>query len=286
MKSQINILLILLLLSPVLIKAQINMPSLSPRLKTEQKVGLTNVKLDYGQPSVKGRVIFGGLIPYERLWRTGANSSTKISIDREVEFAGTKVPAGDYSLYSIPGEKKWTIIINKNTGLWGAGGYNSEEDQVRFIVPSIKLKDKIETFTIYFENFHANGGDMVIAWENTKVVIPVFEDSDEKIYQEIEEKLINAKGEISPQTYFDAAQFYYQKNKKLDQAVVWFDKAIEMRPKAFWYTYYRAEIAHFMKDNDTAEKKVRECLAMAQAGSYDFGYIAKCDLLMEKLGIK
>ncbi len=264
--------------------AQITKPSLSPKIVTQQQVGLANFTLEYGQPNKQGRTIFGGLIPYNKLWRTGANSSTKITIDTDVTFAGNPIPAGTYGLYSIPSEKEWTIILSKNSKRWGAGGYDPSEDLVRFKVPSIQLEDTLETFSIHFENFNTNGGDLIIAWENTKVKIPVFIDSDKAIFEEIEAKITNATGEITAATYFDAAQFYYLKNVQLDKAVAWFDKAIELRPNAFWYVYYRGELALQLNDTKTAKIYAARCLEAAKKStSSDYGYIAKATLLLEKI---
>lgn len=284
MKTLLKICIVLCFSIPLAVPAQINKPSLSPKITKEQQVGLASVKLEYGQPSTGNRQIFGKLIPYGKLWRTGANSSTKLSIDRDILLDKHSIPKGSYGLYSIPGEKDWTIIIHKNTKLWGAGNYDKADDLIRFKVPVIKLNDKAETLTIHFENFHANGGDLVIAWEHTKVVIPVFIDSDPILFKEIEDKISNATGAIKAQTYFDAAQFYYHKEKDLDKAVVWFDKAITMKPKAFWYTYYRAELAYHMKDYKTAKEKATTSLNQAKSSSSgDYGYIAKCELLLEKI---
>lgn len=269
------------------LQAQINKPSLSPRIVTEQQVGLANFKLEYGQPNKQDREIFGALIPYGKLWRTGANAATKITLDTEVTLAGNTVPPGTYGLYSIPGKKEWTIIIHKNSKLWGAGGYKDSENLLRFTVPATPLKDTLETFSIHFENFNTNGGDMVIAWENTKVTIPVFVDSDALIFKEIDTKITNATGDISAQTYFDAAQFYYHKNVQLEKAKQWFDKAIEMRPNAFWYVYYRAELAYHLKDLKTAKAYAEKSLSAAKAStSSDYGYISKNTLLLEKIATK
>ncbi|WP_394747627.1 DUF2911 domain-containing protein [Spongiimicrobium salis] len=287
MKKRYYSSLLALFLCTIGIQAQINKPSLSPRIVTQQQVGLANITLEYGQPNAQGRKIFGALIPYGKLWRTGANASTKITFDTEIALAGNKIPAGTYGLYSIPGKKDWTIIIHKNSKLWGAGGYKAEENLLRFTVPVTPLKYARETFSIHFENFNTNGGDMVIAWENTKIAIPLFVDSDALIFAEIDAKITNASGDISAQTYFDAAQFYYLKNVKLDTATAWFDKAIAMRPNAFWYVYYRAELAYHLKDYKTAKTYASTSLEGAKASSSsDYGYIAKCTLLLEKIAQK
>jgi len=284
MNKVIPIALAVLFLLPLSLIAQIKKPSLSPRIETTTSVGFVNVELDYGQPGVKGRKIFGGLVPYGKVWRTGANSSTKISFDADIKLANHNIPAGDYALYTIPGEEEWTIIIHKNIELWGAGNYNATDDLVRFTVPVVKLNDIVETFTIHFESFHTNGADMVIAWDNTKVAIPAIVDSDSRIFEEIEQKVLKAEGEITAQTYFSAAQFYHSKGKDLKQAANWFDKAIELRPEAFWYVYSRAELAYEMKDYDVSRNHIEKCLAGAKASeSGDYGYIGKCQLLLEKL---
>lgn len=264
--------------------AQINKPSLSPRVKTEQNVGMVHVSLDYGQPNKQNRKIFGGLIPYEKLWRTGANASTKISFDKDVKLGGANVPAGLYSIYSIPGEEEWTVILHKNTELWGSAGYDQKNDLVRLKVPVTKLNDELETFTIHFENFNTNGGDLIIAWENAKISIPLFVDSDAIILQEIESKINVENGDVKAQTYFEAAQFYHLKGIDLETAMKWYGKAIELRPNAFWYIYYKAELAFLLEDYGVAREYAEKCLEAAkQSSSTDYGYIAKCALLLEQI---
>lgn len=276
--------LLLYLFTSISLLAQIEMPSLSPKIITKQKVGLANFTLEYGQPSKNGRQIFGSLIPYNKLWRTGANASTKITFDKEVSFLDNKIPAGTYGLYSIPNKKEWTIIIHKKSKLWGAGGYQKENDFVRFTVPVQKTNDITQTLNIRFENFTINGADLIISWEKTKVTIPILVDSDAIIENQIKNKIISTDKEISPQTYFDAAQFYYQKNKNLNKAFEWFTKATELRPKAFWYTYYKAELAYKLGKNKIAKQDAAKCLKAAEKSkSSDYGYIAKCSILLNKI---
>lgn len=264
--------------------AQITKPSLSPKISKSSQIGLANVTLEYGQPNANDRTIFGALIPYGKLWRTGANASTKFSTDRDIVVNTQHIPAGMYALYTIPNKESWTIVIHKNTKLWGAGNYDAKDDLVRFEVPIINAKDYQETLDIRFEGFHADGGDMVIAWERTKVRIPIHVDSDALIMAEIKEKLFNTKDEIKAQTYFDAAQYYYHKNVDLEQAASWFDKAIELRPSAFWFVYYRAELAHAMQQDTMALKLANQSLEMAKkSASGDYGYIAKCELLKAQI---
>ena len=264
--------------------AQIEKPSLSPKKTTKQKVGLANITLEYGQPNKRGRKIFGSLIPYNKLWRTGANASTKITTDKEILLANHIIPAGTYGLYSVPTEKEWTIIIHKKNNLWGAAGYKKENDLIRFTIPTLPLKDSQETLSINFENFTIDGADLVIKWENTKIVIPVTVNSDAIIQEQINTKIINSKTTVNAQTYFDAAQYYYLKNKELNTALKWFTKAETLRPTAFWYTYYKAELAHKLGKNNIAKQSATKCLKAAEnSKSTDYGYISKCSLLLKAL---
>ena len=272
----------LFLISSLLLSAQISKPSLSPRMTSEQQVGMVKVNLNYGQPNKQNRKVFGGLIPYNKIWRTGANASTKISFSRDVQLAGHVIPEGTYGLYTIPEENQWTIIIHKNSKLWGSAGYDQNNDLVRFTTPVIKKKDTEETLSIKFENFNTTGGDLVISWENSKVSIPLFADSDEAIFQEIVTKINNATDPVKAQTYFDAAQFYALKEKDLDTAMQWYDKAIELKPTAFWFVYYKAELAYHLKDYTTAKTNAEKSLSAAkQSKSSDYGYVAKNELLLK-----
>ena len=264
--------------------AQIRKPSLSPRSVVQQDVGLARATVDYGRPGVKGRKIFGSLEPHGKVWRTGANQSTKLTFDRAVEFGGEALPAGTYGLYTIPDQSSWTVILSKNSTRWGAGGYDPAEDQLRIQVEPKTLRDLRETLTIEFESFHMNGATLVIAWERTRVEVPVFVDSDDEILAAIDERVRTAEGEVSAQSYFDAAMFLYAKDRDLDEATEWIAKASEMQPRAFWMGYYRAELAHHRGDEELARRAATAALASARKSKGgDFGYVAKCELLLKAL---
>lgn len=276
---------LLLLLIHSSTQAQINKPSLSPTVTSVQKVGLSEITLTYGQPNMQGRTIFGELIPYGKLWRTGANASTKFTTDKDIVIAGLSLPAGTYGLYSIPGQKEWTVIFHKKSKLWGSAGYNAAEEFGRVTIPTHNLKDTRETLNISFENFTADGASLSISWENTQVLLPVIVNSDAIILAEITQKITNATGEIKAQTYFDAAQFYQFKNIDINQAAIWYDKAIEINPNAFWFSYYRAEVALLQGNKKLAEEIATLSLAQAKAQlpSTDYGYISKNELLLKKI---
>ncbi len=141
----------------------------SPPAKAEGKVDDISIVIDYSQPATKGRTIFGDVVPYGEIWRTGANEATTISFDKDVLIEGQKLVAGTYSLFTIPNEKEWTVIFNKNPKLWGAFEYKQEEDALRVNVKPSKEADLTERFTITVEE----GGVVTMKWENTKVAFRV-----------------------------------------------------------------------------------------------------------------
>lgn len=130
------------------------------------------IRITYGRPSKNNREIFGKLVPYDKVWRTGANEATEIKFYEDVELAGKKVSAGTYSLFTIPGEKEWVIILNSDLDYWGAFKYNAANDILRVTVPSGTLNDIVENFTIQFENTGEKQGAMKMAWDKTLITVP------------------------------------------------------------------------------------------------------------------
>ena len=282
--SFVSSFVILLSTAATSVPAQINKARASPRVQVRQQVGLVNVTLDYSRPGVKDRKIFGTLEPFGKVWRTGADASTKIGFDGDVTIGGKTIAAGTYALYTIPGKKRWTVIIHKKTSMWGANGYDEKNDLLRLEVPVHRRREKRETLSIDFEKFHANGADLVIAWDDVKISLPVFVDSDALVLAEIDEKINKAKGKVSAATYFDAGMFYYEKKIDLPQAAKWIDKAVAARPDAFWQTYFQAELAFTMKNKKKAKRCAETALAQARKSpGGDFGYIAKCEMLLKKI---
>ena len=151
--------------------AAVNFPAASPACTLKQRVGLTDIEIVYSRPGVKDRTIFGGIVPYGQVWRTGANQATKITFSTPVKLEGTDIPAGTYALFTIPGEKEWTIIINKGATQWGAFQYNEKDDVARFKVTPVTLSgDTIETFTIEFNRIRDESA--VLIWSGTKRWFP------------------------------------------------------------------------------------------------------------------
>lgn len=241
MKQKITFTLAILLLAGMSAFAQqIQMPQASPSAKIAQKVGLTDVTVDYSRPSTKGRKIFGELVPYGEVWRTGANGATIISFSTDVEIDGKKVPQGQYALYSIPGKSEWTIILSKDTKLWGAIGYNPDNDLMRFKAVPEKLSRVYETFEISFNNMTDNGADLSIKWEQTRVDFPITTQVDAIVMAQIKELVID-KDATDPTLLYSAANYYFTNQKDIPQAYTWITKSVESDPK-YWTMHLKAKI--------------------------------------------
>jgi hypothetical protein len=146
-------------------------PAPSPACTLKQRVGLTDIEIVYSRPGVKGRTIFGDLVPYDKVWRTGANEATRITFSGPVKLNGTEVPAGTYGLFTIPGEKEWTIILNKTAQQWGAFRYDEKYDLVRVKTTPVKLAEPVETFTIDINDIRDDSATLNLMWEKTRVPV-------------------------------------------------------------------------------------------------------------------
>ncbi len=233
-------LMAVLLMAAAVSQAQIKTPAPSPTAKLTQEVGLSNVTVEYSRPSAKGRKIFGDLVPFNEIWRTGANASTKVTFGDDATVGGNKVPKGTYALYTIPGEKTWTIIFHKNTSYWGTGGkdYKPEEDACRFEVAAQKSADLVETLTLDVTNLRNSGADIVLSWENTRVVIPFSFDTDSKVMADIKNQMAGP----SANTFYQSARYYFEEKKDLPQALAWINTAMEKGGEKFWMMRYKALI--------------------------------------------
>lgn len=248
--------------------AQIQLPAPSPSATLSTKVGLTDLTIKYSRPSVKGRVIFGDLVQYGKVWRTGANESTKISFNEEVTVGGVKVPSGTYSLYTIPNKDEWTVILSKNTNLWGSSGYTDADDIARFTVKPTSLPALVETFTINVADVTSNSVNIEMAWENTAIKFKVETDVDTKVMAQIEKVMKNPEASLVGQ-YFSAASYYYEANKDLNKALEWVNKAISLNPDAFWMVHLKAKIQAKNKDKKGAIATAEQGIAAAKKASND-----------------
>lgn len=249
------------------VEAQMQMPPGSPTFELKGTVGLADVKVVYSRPSAKGRKVFGRLVPFGEVWRTGANASTKISFSKDVTLEGNLVPAGDYALYSIPGENEWTIILSKNLSLWGSMGYDPADDVVRFNVPTKHPSSHYETFTVSFSDFKMNTAKLNMKWEKTKAVFTIENDAETEVMAYIQEHLI--KGTTAKDSdYFDAASFYFEGRKDDQKALVWVKKAIEISgdEKRYWEYHLKAKVLARLGYTEDATAAAKESIALAKAG--------------------
>jgi len=243
-------------------QAQIAMPAPSPTATLEQKIGLTDFKVVYSRPSMKGRAIFGELVPFGEVWRTGANNPTKLTFGDAVKIGGNDLPAGTYALYTIPNANEWTIIISKNTELWGSMGYSADDDAFRFTVPVQQASPAVETFTIDIANINMSTAHLRVLWENTLVEIPIEAEVDSKVMAQIREQVINGKSENAG-ILFQAGSFLYEKGEDLGQALQWVSKAAETQGQ-YWVLHLKAKIQRDLNQDEAAIATAQKSMALAK----------------------
>ncbi len=263
--------------SMMAINAQVKMPAPSPTQTIKQDFGMGIVELTYSRPSAKGRKIYGDLVPYNKLWRTGANAATIIKFSEPVEIKGKKVDTGSYALYTIPGEESWEFILNKGTSNWGTDGYSESDDVIRVRVEPMKMKTPIENLTMQFANIKAESCDLMILWQKTGVAIPIVTDIKEKIRGQLEAAMLKDK-----KPYWQAAQFYNEYDKNYIKALENVTKAAEANPKAFWILLYKANIQKEMGDKTGALASSKKSLELATEAKND-DYIKMNEELIKKL---
>lgn len=238
---------------------ELKLPALSPTSTITQEFSTTKIEINYSRPSMRGRKIFGDLVPFGSVWRTGANAATKITFGEEVEIGGTKIPAGSYSFYSIPGANEWEIIINKNTGNWGAMGYDTKDDVVRVKVKSTALPQSMETFTMWVGNITFSSCTIDVAWENTMVSVPVKANNQERLTANIDKAINNPNI-----PYQQAATYYFETNQQLDKALDYATKAADKNPKAYWLFMLKARIAAKLGNKSVAMEAANKTIEVAK----------------------
>lgn len=240
------------------------MPQASSAQTITQEFGLGKITVSYSRPNAKGRKIFGGLEPYGKVWRTGANSATVITFTDEVILEGNKVPAGEYALFTIPDTKEWTIILNKATKQWGAYEYKQADDFLRFKVKPGKTAQPVETFTIQFANVMPSTADLHLMWERTDLDLHLTADNDSRIMANIETAM---NGEKKP--YFAAAQYYYENGKNLNTALEWINEAEKTNTKAPYFKLWKARILLKMGNRTAAAATAQEGINLAKEQKND-----------------
>lgn len=276
MKKQLLVLSIFILFTATL-NAQVDLPRLSPKASVSQTIGYTVVTIDYCRPAVKDRKIWGGLVPYDKIWRTGANEATTIQFTTDVTVEGNKVPAGRYALFTIPNENEWIIILNKNDAQWGAFNYKQEEDLLRFKVKPAK-GNFTERLLFSFSAVTDVSADVFINWENIQISFRVEVDLINQVHAKIKEALAANPG--NAKVFYTSAEYAADHEFLLNEALQWVDKAISIDPNFYAY-YVKAKVLFKQKKFVEALRAMDKC---RETGRNDKDYESNAALidLLEK----
>ena len=251
------------------VNAQIETPQPSPFSKIEQKVGLTDVTLEYSRPSMNGRTIFGDLVPYGKVWRAGANKNTMITFSDDVVVAGNELKAGSYAIFITPSEKSWEVIFYNDTNNWGAPKtIDATKVAAKVKIETMQLPMKVETFTITFDNLTSGSAELGFIWEDTMANLK-FEVPTEKLVTASIEKVMAGP---SANDYYAAAVYNLAEGKDLEQAKEWMDKAISMTKEPMFYQLRKQSLIYAaLGDKKKAIAIAKESLAKSEkAGNADY----------------
>jgi hypothetical protein len=264
-----SILVVVLAIASLLAQAQLQTPSASPAASVSTQVGLTDIKVNYSRPRIKGRTIFGTdakvLVPYGKIWRTGANNGTIVSFSDDVTVEGVAVPKGEYLLFTWPGATEWTVALYKDINLGGdTDKYDKAKEAANFKVKPEKLTEKVETLTINISDIADDNksAKIQIAWENTSVKFKVGVSYDEKVMKSIE-----ANTRVNPYSYFQSAVYYLENGKDLKQALEWVNKAAEGMDSPYWVLHQKAKIQKALGDKAGAKATATASLEKAKAAN-------------------
>ena len=240
--------------------AQVKTPAPSPAQSVKQEFGLSNIELSYSRPATKGRKIFGDLVPYNAVWRTGANGATTLTFGDAVTIGGTEIPAGKYGLLSIPNATSWTLIISKQTDVTSPAAYKQDQDVVRVTAKVKPLSTKVENFTIQFDDIKGESCELIISWDKTSVSLPIKTNIDAKIMASIDASMQSEKP-----SYFQSAVYYLENGKDVKKAEEWLAKAVEAQPNAFWIRYQHARALAKLGKKAAAKEAALKSIELANA---------------------
>lgn len=257
---------------------KVDFPAPSPACTIRQRVGLTDIEVVYSRPGVKGRPIFGGLVPYGEVWRTGANQATKLTFSTPVKLNGASVPAGTYALFTIPGETEWTIIVNKTSSQNGAFQYDEKADLVRVKAAPMEIAEHVETFTIAIDDIRDESATLYLLWDKTLVPLKIETELTSKLVPQIE-AVMAAPGDKKP--YYQAAMFYYDHGQDLQKASKWIDAAIAER-EAHYIVHLKAKILARLGNKEGAIAAAKRSTELAIKAK-DNGYVKLNEDLISSL---
>ncbi|HEY4299636.1 MAG TPA: DUF2911 domain-containing protein [Candidatus Didemnitutus sp.] len=261
---------------------KLEIPAPSPAGVVKQRVGVTDIEIDYSRPSARGRKVFGGLVPFDEVWRTGANNATKLILSTPAKFNGTEVPAGKYELFTIPGRTEWTFIIHKDMSEWGAYTYDPKNDVARVTAKPEALAQSVESFAIGINDLRDESATLNLMWENTRVPLKITVDVVSLVVPQIEAAMASADAK---KFYVPAAMFYLEHGIELPKALGWMDAAIAADPNAFYFVYRKALIQEKMGDKAGAIATARASIEGAKkaGGAVRDEYIRLNEALIERL---
>ena len=277
MKKIVLPLLIISLFSLNAVSQQVKTPAPSPPQYVKQDFGLSSIELSYSRPGVKGRKVFGDLVPYGKVWRTGANSATTLNFGDDVTIGGTKIPAGKYGLLTIPGANEWTIIITKQLDVTNPSAYKQDQDVVRVTAERQELPFSVENFTILFSNMTSNSCTLQLVWDNTAVNLDIKTDIDSKIMAQIDDAMNKDN-----KPYFNSAMYYLDNGKDLNKALEWFNKATDANPTAYFMFYQKARCLAKMGKKQDAIAVAKKSMQLAKDAKND-DYVALNEKLISSL---
>ncbi|MBC7651257.1 MAG: DUF2911 domain-containing protein [Deinococcales bacterium] len=254
---------------------QVTMPQPSPTQTIKQNFGLGNVELSYSRPGMKGRKIFGDVVPFGQVWRTGANSATILNFSEEVIIGGTTIKAGKYGLLTIPDKNEFTIIITKDLNINQPSLYKQENDVVRVMAPVMKTRNAVETFTMQFANIKNESCELHLMWDKLAVALPITVNIADRIKADVEKNLATDKP-----NYQTAASFYYEWLKDNNKALELITKGVAQQKDAFWLYLLKARIEKDLGDKVSAKASAEKCIELATAAKNgDYVRMAEEDIL-------
>ncbi len=269
-------------ISSIALQAQIESPQPSPSATVVQTVGLTDVTIEYSRPATRGRAIFGSLVPYDQLWRTGANENTVITFSDDVSVGNAKLAAGSYALYTKPGKDSWDVIFYANTDNWGTPqDWDENLVAATVTVTPRERQDKLENFTIELHNLKMDTADLEISWDNVTAAVPVSVPTDAKTLASINRIMSGP----TASDYYSAATFYVESGKDIKQAYEWINTAVEKNPNAYWMWRTKALMEAQMGNKEMAIASAKKSLSLAQAAPNP-DYVRLNKITLEEWGVK
>ena len=239
-------------------------PQISTTQTIKQNFGLSSIEITYSRPGVKGRKVFGSLVPFETVWRTGANTANNLTFADTVFINGIKIKPGSYGLVSIPHEKSWTLIVTKQLNVTSPDAYKKDQDVVRVEAKTKAMAESMETFTMQFANVKNGSCELQIMWDKTAVSLPITANTEDAMKAQIAQLLSKDN-----RPYYNSAMYYMSNDLDLTQALAWFDKAVELEPNLLRNHYQRANLLVKMGKKDEAKTAAKKGIALAKVQKDD-----------------